>query len=229
MVPNRLALVLQYAASVFDRQLHLNELVGELDWNVDLTAGILSFGDRYRWSVQLLGTESEANRTWLWAWANPGDLGPDLLRAALALQAFGQKHALPEFASPQLSLNTVDGHLLGMIATGMLNAHAYYRAPYEGGAAILLITDEAFPRCPDPPLSRIAEVFPQAIAAFPLPDHKRALEGYLQYYGLACADEYGRIVVREGGEPVLIASFDAQNRLSELHVTHGGEGEPEPR
>jgi hypothetical protein len=227
MVSNTLSLVLQYAASVLDRQLYLNELVGELDWHFDLTAGTLTFGDRYRWSVQLLGTESEASRTWLWAWANPSALSPDRLRAALTLREFGRERNLPEFVEPQLLLNAVDGHLLGMIAAGLLNANAYYRAPYEGGAAVFLITDEAFPRCQEPPLSRIAAVFPQAIAAFALPDHKRALEGYLQSYGLACADEHGRIVVREEGEPVLIASFDEQNRLSELHVTLAGEGEPE--
>ena len=33
-----------------------------------------------------------------------------------------------------------------MIASGVCDADAYYRGPYEGGAAFLLIKDERFPR-----------------------------------------------------------------------------------
>src|SRR5262245_17159005 len=130
MVPNRLALVLRYAASVFDRQLHLNELVGNLDWDVDLTAGVLNFGDRSRWSVQLLGSESQASRTWLWAWANPSGLPGELVQASLALRQFGEENGIPELVEPQIPLEKVNGHLLSLIACGLTDADAYYRAPY---------------------------------------------------------------------------------------------------
>lgn len=220
-----LTLFTHHAASTFDKQLHLNDLVGELDWHFDLGSGCLSFADRYRWHTQVLGTESEANQTWLWAWANRSGIAPELLQASLALRDLGWQHGIAELLEAQLPLAEIDGHSLALIASGLLNADAYYRAPYEGGAAFLLITDERFPRCSAPPLARIASVFPQALAALDIPNHKAALAGYLESYGLAFESEPARIVVKEQDEPVLTGTFDEQDRLTHLEITLKAEEE----
>lgn len=221
------AIFTHHAASAFAKQLHLDDLVGELDWHVDLGSGCLSFGDRYRWQTQVLGTASEINNSWLWAWANPSGIAPELLQAALALRDFGEQHGITELVEAQLPLAEIDGHFLALLASGLLDAGAYYRAPYEGGAAFLLITDERFPRCSEPPLGRIASVFPQALAALDIPNHKIALAGYLESCGLAFESEPARIVVKEKDEPVLMATFDEQERLTHLEVTLRAE-EPPP-
>lgn len=111
------------------------------------------------------------------------------------------------------------GHVLAMIASGVCRADAYYRCTYEGGAAFVLIMDENFPKCTDPPLQRIATVFPQAIALLEIPDHKLALAGYLDHYGLRHEQDGDKIVVKENGEPVLTATFDERNRLTNLETT----------
>jgi len=41
----------------FDRQLLLADLIGDLPWAYDLQSGILSFGDRFAWQTEVLGTE----------------------------------------------------------------------------------------------------------------------------------------------------------------------------
>lgn len=51
----------------FDRQSLLADLIGDLPWAYDLQTGKLSFGDRFAWQVEVLGTESEESGTWLWA------------------------------------------------------------------------------------------------------------------------------------------------------------------
>ena len=148
-----------HAASSFAKQLHLAELVEGLDWHLDLATGILSFGDRYAWHVQLLGTEAEETQTWLWAWANDAsNLPPSLLQAALHLKTFGEEQEVPELATSMFPLDGIDGHFLAMIANGICRADAYYRCPYDGGAAFLLIQDENFPKNYEPPLQRIASV-----------------------------------------------------------------------
>jgi hypothetical protein len=189
----------------------------------DLAAGLLSFGDRFQWRVQLLGTEAEETHTWLWAWANDAsDIPPGLLRAAAALRILGRLQNIPEFTEAQTALGHTGGHALAMIASGLCRAEAYYRAPYDGGAMFLLIQDDTFPRCQEPPLARVASVFPQAVAALHIPNHRLALAGHLAHYGLDGRDEGDRVVVREGGQPVLTATFDESDRLTKLDVTVKG-------
>jgi hypothetical protein len=94
----------------------------------------------------------------------------------------------------------VNGHVLAMIASGVCEADAYYRGPYEGGAAFLLIKDAAFPRRRESPLARLGHVFPQAIAAFAIADHRLALTSYLDQAGIAYQSDGDAVVVREAGE-----------------------------
>lgn len=217
-----MSLLTRHIAASFDKQLHLMELVAGLDWQIDVTSGVLSFGDRYNWRIQLLGTESEESGTWLWAWANTASgLSSDLLSSARALLILGQLREIAELTQPELSLLNVDVHSLAMIASGLCQANGYYRAPYDGGALFVLIHDETFPTARPLPLARICSVFPQAISSVSIPDHRLALSAYLEYYGLHGKDENGRLVVVQEEQTVLTAEFDEQNRLLELNVTIG--------
>lgn len=82
-----------------------------------------------------------------------------------------------------ISLEHADSHAFASIAVGKGLGKTYYRGPYEDGAAFLLITDEQLQFDVDEPLQRILAVFPQAISALELPNHRKALRGYLQHYG----------------------------------------------
>ena len=204
----------------FDKQLHLSELVEGLHWHFDLPTGLLSFGDRFAWHAQLLGTEAEETQTWLWAWANEAsNIPPSLLQAAVKMKALGEEQQIPELATPMFPLDGIDGHFLAMIASGVCKADAYYRCPYDGGAAFVLIKDENFQKNNEQPLQRIASVFPQAIASIEISNHRDALAGYLEHYGLSGEVEGDSLVVKENGEAVLTATFDGQNRLAKLEVS----------
>lgn len=169
--------------------------------------------------AQLLGTESESSNTWLWAWANTESNIPDhLLVASLSLKDYGEQHGIPELTQSELPLDQIDGHTLALLASGLCDANAYYRCPYDGGALFVLIMDENFPKDPTPPLQRIASVFPQAIASLDIPDHRLALTGYLDHYGLAHEQDGDKIVAKENGEVMLTAAFDKQGRLTNLVV-----------
>lgn len=201
--------------------------MADCDWHFDLDGGVLYFADQQHWRVQLLGTESEASNTWLWAWANTeSNIPAHLLVASLALKAYGERHGIPELTTPELTLDRVDPHTLALLASGVCDANAYYRCPYEGGALYVLIMDENFPTCPDPPLRRVATVFPQAIASLDIPDHEAALCGYLDHYGLDHEHTDNQIVVRgEDGQPLLTATFDDQKRLTSLEARLGGQAD----
>jgi hypothetical protein len=203
----------------YDKQDRLADLIGQEAWHFELDSGLLSFGYQYRWHAQILGTASGDSGTWLWAWANSeSNIPAHLLTASLALKAYGEQHSIPELTTPQLPLDQIDGHSLALVASGICKANAYYRCPYEGGALFVLIKDENFPKCTDLPLQRIVTIFPQAIASLDIPDHRLALAGYLDHYGLSYEQDGDKLVVKEDGEVVLTATFDKQNRLTKLEA-----------
>lgn len=218
-------LCVQHVAKSFSKQLQLGAVVGNHDWTFDVSTGTLSFGNKHHWHAQLLGTESNETNTWLWAWANTGrNLPPALIQASLQMKQLGEQQNLPELTQPQLPLTAdINGHVLSMIASGVCDADAYYRGPYEGGAAFLLIKDDKFPRSKEHPLARLAHVFPQAISAFAIPDHRLALTSYLDGCGVGHVNEGNAVIVKEGRETLLTATFDEQNRLTKLEATIKGD------
>jgi hypothetical protein len=210
----------RHAVASFDKQLHLSELVAELDWHFEMATGRLAFGQRFCWRVQLLGTESTATQTWLWAWANrESRIPPNLLRSVQFVKAMGDLLNLAELTEPDFSLGETDGHFLAALCCGVCQASAYYRLPYEGGALFVLVVDEDFPRRMEPVLARMVTVFPQALQSLPLHDHRTAWDGYLRFYGLQSTEAGEEIRTGTEGEGTLIASFDDKRRLLRLEGT----------
>ncbi len=208
----------------FDRQLLLADLLGDLPWSYDLQTGILSFGDEYQWKAEVLGTESDETCTWLWAWANEGSNIPEQKQAAsLKLKALGEEHGIAELTEPMVPLDHADGHAFASIAVGEGLGKAYYRGPYEGGAAFLLITDDQLQFKVDEPLQRVFTVFPQVISALELPNHREALRGYLEHYGFEPEYQNETLVLHDDGTVVLQAQFDGDGRLTKLEGTLGKE------
>lgn len=206
----------RYAAASFEKQLRLNELAGECDWNVNLDTGVLSLGDRYHFPIQLLGTESAQSGTWLWAWANPSIENPAVLSAARRLQEYGDQHGVPEFVEDQFPLDHAGGHSLGLTASGILQADAYYLGHYGGGAALMLLDAPEVGEVGDDSALRMVQVFTQFISSFPC-DHRPALLAYAQEKGYAVQEgEDGLQATNARGG--LRARFDTNGRLEELRA-----------
>ena len=198
----------------------------DLPWAYDLQTGVLAFGYRFAWHADILGTESQESGTWLWSWANEGGNIPEQQQAAsLKLKALGEEHGIAELTEPVVPLNHANGHTFASIAVGEGLGKAYYRGPYKGGAAFLLITDERLQLRVEDPLQRILTVFPQVISAMEIADHREALWGYLEHYGFEPEDDGDALLLREQGREVLRAEFDEHRRLRELKGTLDGQAE----
>lgn len=211
-----------HALYAFERQLRLVDLVGDLNWKYNSQSGVLFLGDRFRIEAEVLGTECEETGTWLWAWANEASNIPVAQQSAsLKLRALGEKRRIVELTKPMNSLDLVNGFTASSIAVGEGLGKAYYRCPYEGGAAFVLITDMQLELQVDEPLQRILTLLPHAISMFELPDHRVALRGYLGHYGLKTEGKGEYLFLRQRGEETLRAEFDEHGRLRELKRTFG--------
>ena len=62
----------RHAILGFEKQFHAYDVIGDASWWVDLDEGTIVFGGELEMGAALLGTE--ASGTWLWGWANPGEL-----------------------------------------------------------------------------------------------------------------------------------------------------------
>ena len=132
----------QYVMSSLDKQLRLADKLGEGSWSSDLRKGTITFEDVGSYEVQILGTEADGSETWLWGWANTASNLPDsLLQVCEKLRQYGEQHSITQLTIAKQPLDDVNGHVVGMIASGFAKSQAYYRCPYDGGALFVLITD----------------------------------------------------------------------------------------
>ena len=174
------ALFEQCVLIAYDHQIHVTPKV-HAPWWFDMDSGTLAFtqadGSQFITPVQLLGTQSDHDGTFLWAWANEQSGAPTtLLESVTRLRAFGQQHAIAELVDPLLE--GYDGHTLAMVAVGLTGAPAYYRAPYEGGAAfMLMMSDEIWER-PEVPVLRVAQMLGHLLEEVELSNPLRSLLGW---------------------------------------------------
>lgn len=206
-----------HAAASLDKQVALEQAVGDADWGLDLDAAELSFSNGRTFAVQLLGTESHHSETWLWGWAN-GSIGSDaILVAAEALRLYGTEHDIPELTCPSLPLERAEGHYLALIACGLCGADAYYRAPYEGGAAFLLVHGPDLRQFEDDTPQHVNTVFLQLISGMEC-NHRTAFEAYVRYKGYIWSEGGAGIEAVSPRGEVMRPTFDPLGRLTKLVI-----------
>ena len=210
-------LLSRHAGAAMWRQLALSDIVGDAGWGIDMGEGRLTIGD-HAFPIQLLGSEAEGDRTWLWAWANEASNLPEpLLAFARELRARGEREGIGELTERSFPLDRADGHRIGLLASGLAgDGHAYYRAPYDGGALFVLI-EAPVPPVNQVPAVRVAGVLTQTISAFTL-DHRAMARGFLEDAGFDVEAERSSIVGRRGGDVVSIG-IDQAGRIGEIKAT----------
>jgi hypothetical protein len=211
----------EHALASYDKQMCLAEVVGERSWHTDLEDGLIVFGDDISFKLQIIGTHSNYDNTWLWAWANTrSGLPEELLNAAHHLRKYGEQHGIDELVTPKFRLDDYDGHYLAMIASGLCRADCYYRAPYDEGAAFLIIEDApAVKAQADLSAHSIIGRFTEFISGWEL-RHRPALEAYLEYKGYSAdcvGDDALRAYTADGED--LSVEFDDDGRLKKMETT----------
>jgi len=206
----------------YEKQLRLADVVGTRRWSFSMKNGSLTFqedgeppcsGAPIVFAVQVLGTASDGDKTWLWSWANDASQIP----AALTQDARRLcEVATPrEWATSTFAIDNADEHRVAMTSSGVLGADAYYRGPYPGGAAFFLLRDERL-RLPAPESLRVIHTVMEAISSLSIANHRAAIMAYFAARGLQPHTDGGNAIVATIAGRALRAQFDAQDRLVEL-------------
>lgn len=199
------------------KQEALANFLGDHNWEADLDLGTVDFGDGRVFPIQLLGTEAEGPGTWLWAWANTSSQFPEtVLQAASQLHELGLKEGIAFLVEPETPLEDVSGHPVGLIASGLCNADAYYRGTYDGGAAVFLIYETPFGASPALATVQVATTLTNAISLYDV-DHRQLAESFLSQLGLSYELDSKQITAQSSDGNVQIG-FDELGRISHIET-----------
>ena len=210
-------------AAALIRQEMLAGLLGEHQFAVDLHAGTFTVDDGTDYQVGLLGSESYQTDTWKWAWDNAhmSDLPAPVLADARNLREYGTSRGVTPLSEGTYALPEDAVFPMALVWGGLAGGYPVYRAPYETGAAYLLIKD-----APLPPLSSVAPItLPRmlgtAIGMNVPVDHRLTAQGLFAAVGWSIEDHGDRIVaLSQDAEPDrLVVSFDARGRMSAIDGT----------
>ncbi|MFN8622460.1 MAG: hypothetical protein U0869_17130 [Chloroflexota bacterium] len=200
--------------AAFDRQLGLAELVGDRDWQYERDRGTIRFGSDLELRVQNLGSVSHNDGSWLWAWANPTSPQQTSARSQ-ELRRLGEERGIAFLVEPQVVADAyAGGHGMGLIASGLLDADAYYRCPSPGGEVVLLVEAPGIRAWSPEPGGRAAAAILGCIQVLGIPPSRASVVAYLRSLGLPVTETAGEVRA-EGVNPITI-TFDELGRMTDV-------------
>jgi hypothetical protein len=215
-------LFIEHVGASLERQLDLEDKVGPCEWRLDLPGGTITFETRERELVvpmQVLGSEADASGMWVAAWSiDPSRMAPELAEASRRVRAIGEKERIPELVNAKVPLADADGERISLVASGLLAAPGYYRAPFRGGAMFVLLQDASLATSPSRAGVRIVEVFRRAADLLAPTEQRRALAAYARHHGADVTDESG-VVRAAWRDETLTAKLGADGSVESFDVT----------
>ena len=219
-----------YAGTAFAKKLAFSEYLGGRDWTLDTDEGMVTFGDDLSFPVQILGTHSVKDNSWLWAWANSeSDLPDSILTTSLEMKGYGEINNVQEFSQDHYALDC-DAAQLAMICSGMTNCY-YYRGDYEGGSVyFLVINTPEVPTVIDD--DRIIQVFVEVLELYDINPVLFA-KSFFSQQGFTLQEEDKTYTASRNGSDIVVY-FDEQGLITEVNhlnpeeIEEVAEKTPEP-
>lgn len=201
----------QNAALSYEKQFNFGDLIGSNPWQFDMSKGEISFGNKLFFPVQIIGSISFNDNSWMWGWANSqSNIPENLLTQSYLLKKIGEEKGIEEFTNPHFCTDAQFDHQVGMIASGLFKSSCYYSANYGNGSLVCTINSSIIPVLKNSP-EKLLATFTQLVADFEV-SHKDAFKSYLidKGYLLKMTDN---TIVGLKGKDVVTAEFDSLNRL----------------
>jgi len=207
------------------KQLALADLLEQRPWAIDIGQGQVKFGDDLVFPIQLLGTESEGDGSWLWAWANKGSNFPQtVLKTCNELKVLGEQNAISELADRSYSTELANGHMLAMLASGKDSTSCYYRGGYDGGAVFFLVNQAPQEVIAAVTPERAITVISQAVSSFDI-DPQLMVKSFLVSQQFEVSEGENSISADRAGNMITI-DFDSHGRISNMQATLSNTSKP---
>lgn len=110
-------------------------------WDADLELGTIQFSNADGFTVtapvQVIGSYSSDEGSWLWSWANPSVIEP-LTQAARLARAFGETYELSEFTQRKIQCLEDDAWRFAAVGLHLSRSAGCYRGP--AGSTFVFMT-----------------------------------------------------------------------------------------
>lgn len=210
------------ALLAYEHRLQLDEVLGETAFAADVVEGTLrlegTVGRSIETQLHLLGTAAPGPATWLWSWANPGELPAPVSQLARRLRAYGEEHGVPEFTEPERPLDGESTWRRLGIAAGLAlrSPRTVFPGPIEGGTVAVLLVDDERLALPGPTVARTLRVLREGIGSTELRSHSAALTRYAQDRGIELDWNGGEPVLRLPDGRITVRLDHALDRIAQL-------------
>lgn len=114
--------------------------LGRADWAVDLPAATIIFTNetfRATAPVQVVGTYTTQDDSWLWGWEHPS-VPPPCALDAQKVKEFAEQHGLGRLLTPKMYCTELDAWAFTALAAYLAEAQGAYRGPT--GQALVFMT-----------------------------------------------------------------------------------------
>lgn len=109
-------------------------------WAVDLETGVITFKNERGWTitapVQVIGTRSIADSSFLWAWDHPS-IPPARTTDARLVKAFGDAQGLEALTTRKIEASKDEAWELTALAVHLAGANGAYRGPSNKAEAFM--------------------------------------------------------------------------------------------
>lgn len=113
----------------------------EVNWGVDQNTGLITFlfedGKKAEAPVQIIGTYSPADGSFMWGWDHPS-VDPALGEAAALLKQFGEEHQISKLTSQPVDLSEQEAWEFTALAMRLADNNGAYRADAGGGTLVYM-------------------------------------------------------------------------------------------
>ena len=204
----------QNAGLSFEKQMIFADVIGSNDWYMDMGKGSISFGN-LEFSIQIIGSLSFIDNSWMWGWANSQSGMPEnLLIQSNKLKEIGLSKNIKELSEGHFYVEKGFEHKMGMVVCGLFNSKSYYCANYGKGTLVVTIDDHRIPKIDKNKLEKVTTYFPQLISGLDL-NHKNAFINYLidREFKLKVSE---RMIKGLRNNKIINSEFDNHNRLKSL-------------
>lgn len=198
-----------------EKQEIFGEMVDGLSWSCDMLEGKLTYGDDKVFNIQVIGTYSENEKSWLWAWANKQSGIPEtFLQTALGMKALGEAYQIEDLTAPKKELDTDPGAYFSSIASALLQESCYVPLKFKGLTVYVTIkSEEADSKARVAP-ALICSHASNMAAHYNFP-HKYSLYFYLKAKGYE-VELPGNNVIAKNGDDQILAIFDLKGNLMKI-------------
>lgn len=180
-----------------EHQLHMETVVGNLNWHVDLAEPKFDFHGESELVCErfhLLGSAAPGPGSWMWAWANPSGFLPEIVELSETVRDLGRKYGIPELAEAEVPFAALPGSpeephqvlsLLTDAAKVLTGRWAAYNGPVGGGTRAAFLLEHPSFLLPAATPMHVISLIQQAVSGVPsITDHRRAVYSYGRLRGL---------------------------------------------